>query len=464
MINRRHRILPEPRFGRHFCPKQPRMRSAVAVGQFVPGFRKGMRELIRIRVKPARNLQIGRVCPHRDVGCCHHGSMPARGIMRIGHQRSSGRVLWRPLVGACRAFRQLPLKAEQIVKIAIVPLDGIVGPGSFKAAGDCVNAFSAAKAVAPAKALLLNARAFRLRPNILRRVSGTMAFAKGVPAGDQRDSFFIIHCHARKGFADVARRGERVWRAVRSFRVDVNQAHLDGSERIFEIPVAAVAVVTQPFSFWTPINIRFRFPHIFAAAADAGGHAAHGFDCAVAGQYHQIGPGNLAAIFLLDGPQQQPRLVKIAIVWPAVQRCKALRARSGATSAIANAIGAGAVPGHADEQRAVMAIVCWPPVLRGGHQREDVGLQGCEIEALELFGIVEAIGHRIGRRRILVQDGQVQLVWPPKPVGHAEDDCGVPCLAAHRAFGFSVHRTSTPFLICSLCRKILAPAACLSNR
>ena len=38
---------------------------------------------------------------------------------------------------------------------------------------------------------------------------------------------------------------------------------------------------------------------------------------------------------------------------------------------------------------------------------------GIQIEALELFCVIEVFLHRIGQSGVLMQDGQVQLMWPP---------------------------------------------------
>ncbi len=58
-----------------------------------------------------------------------------------------------------------------------------------------------------------------------------MGFAEGVATGDQRDGLFIIHRHAREGFADVAGRADRIGLAVRPFRINVDQTHLHRPER-----------------------------------------------------------------------------------------------------------------------------------------------------------------------------------------------------------------------------------------
>jgi hypothetical protein len=77
----------------------------------------------------------------------------------------------------------------------------------------------------------------------MRRIARAVAFAEGVAAGDQRDGLLVVHGHAGEGLADVAAGGDRIRVAVRAFRVHVDQAHLHGGERVFEIPVAGVAAL-----------------------------------------------------------------------------------------------------------------------------------------------------------------------------------------------------------------------------
>ena len=116
----------------------------------------------------------------------------------------------------------------------------------------------------------------------------------------------------------------------------------------------------------------------------------------------------LLAVLLLDRPQQAPRLVEIAVVRPAVERGEALLAAVGAAAAVGGAIGARRVPGHADEERAVVAIIGRPPRLAVGHQRGQVALQRLIIERLERLGIIEVVAHRIGRAAALVEDVERQ--------------------------------------------------------
>ena len=81
-----------------------------------------------------------------------------------------------------------------------------------------------------------------------------------VSAGNERNRLLVIHRHAGEGLADVACRSEGIGIAVGSFRIDVNQAHLNRSERILEVTIAAVALVGQPLAFGTPVNVCLRAP------------------------------------------------------------------------------------------------------------------------------------------------------------------------------------------------------------
>ena len=253
-------------------------------------------------------------------------------------------------------------------------------------------------------------------PTYLLGIGGAVGFAEGVTAGDQRDGLFVVHRHAAEGLANVAGGCERIGIAVRAFRVDVDQTHLDGGERIFQFAIAGVALVAQPLGFRAPVDVFLRLPDILASAGETERLEAHRFQGAVAGQDHQVGPGDLLAVFLFDRPEQQARLVEVGVVRPAVQRRESLRAGAGAAAPVGDAVGAGAVPGHANEERPVVAEVGRPPVLGGGHQLEDVLLHGRQIEFLELFRVVERLVHRVRQAGVLAQDVQVQLIGPPVAV------------------------------------------------
>jgi len=130
-----------------------------------------------------------------------------------------------------------------------------------------------------------------------------------------------------------------------------------------DLLLAVTGVTTEPDLFRTPVHVFVRLPHIGAAAREAKGLEAHGFQGDVTREHDQVGPGDLVAILLLDRPQQAPGLVQADVVRPAVERRETLLTGAGTATAIADAVGTSAVPGHANEQRAVVAEVGWPPVL-----------------------------------------------------------------------------------------------------
>src|SRR5581483_3337073 len=108
----------------------------------------------------------------------------------------------------------------------------------------------------------------------------------------------------------------------------------------------------------------------------------------------------------------------------AVEWGEALAAVARATPAVAGAIGAGAVPRHANEQRPIVTEVRRPPALRVRHHRVQVTLERGEVEGLQLLRVVEAGPHRVRLRRALAQQIEAQLVRPPVAVRRSAA-CGV---------------------------------------
>ena len=368
--------------------------------------------------------------------------------MRVRDATRAHAVLGRPLMGASRALGQLPFVAEQVPEEVVAPLGRRRGPGDFEPAANGVATLAGAEGVGPAKTLQFDAGGFRLGPD-QRRVTRAMGLAKGVAAGDQRHGLFVVHRHAGKGVADVAGRSQRIGVATRTFRIDVDEAHLHSRQRVLELALTGIALlVGEPLALLAPVDVELGLPGVGAAAGKAEGLEAHRLKRNVAGEDEQVGPGNPVAVFLLDRPKQAPGLVQVYVVRPGVERREALLALAAAAATIGNAIGAGAVPGHADEQRAIVPEIGWPPVLRVGHQRREVGLESGEVELLELFGIVKARAHRVRKRRVLVEHRQVELVRPPVAV-----------LARHvamrdRALARATIRCcvhfSSPFVVCAL--------------
>ncbi len=413
VIDRRHGILPDQFLCRDERAEIADLRAHVAMGQLEPGPGERVGELVRVLVEPPRDLLVDRVEPQGEVGGQHGGQAPLGRVVHIRDRR--GRVLRLPLMRPGRALGQFPLVAEQVLEEVVAPPGRRRGPGDLQAAADLVAAHAGAEAALPAEALLREAAGLRHRAH-MRRVASTMGLAEAVAAGDQRHGLLVVHRHAREGLADVARRRERIRLAVRPFRIDVDQAHLHGGQRILQDPVARVALVAEPGVLRPPVDVLFGSQ--MSARPPPKPKVLNPIELQrdVAGEDHQVGPGDLLAVLLLDRPQQPARLVEVDVVRPAVERREALRAVAGAAAAVADAVGAGAVPRHPDEQPPVVAEVGRPPLLRVGHQRVEVLPHGLQVELLELLGVVELLAHRIGQGGVLVENPEVQLVRPPVPI------------------------------------------------
>ncbi len=417
VVDRGNRVLPDQLFLRHFRSQVAGARAHVAVRQLEPGAREGIGEGLRVLVEPARDLAELRIEAQRQVGGQHGGLVELARDVRVGNDRR--RVLGHPLLGAGRRLDLLPFVLEQVLEEVVAPQRRRFGPGDLEAARNRVGAASGAVVAHPAQALRFQRRGFRIRA-LVRFRGGAMALAEGVAAGDEGDGLLVVHRHAAESGADVLGGGHIVAARVRAFRVDVDQAHVGGAERS-QIPIAAEALVdAQPRDLLAPVHVLVRLPHVRAAAAEAEGPEAHGLQRDVACEDNQVGPGDLPAVLLLDRPQQPARLVEVDVVGPTVEGREALLAAAAAAAAVRDPVGSGAVPGHADEERAVVAEVRRPPVLRVGHQLDQVLLERLVVEALELLRVVEALAHRVGLRGMLVQQFQPQLVRPPVAVGPAD--------------------------------------------
>ena len=348
--------------------------------QLVPGAGEGVGELLRVLEEAPRDRLVDGVEPQGEVAGEHRRLAGQLAGLRVGDDVRG--VLGDPLLRARRALGQLPLEAEEVLEEVVAPPRRRLGPGDLEAAGDRVPALAGAEAVLPAQALLLERGRLRLGAEVVggRRAVG---LAEGVAAGDEGDGLLVVHRHAAEGLPDVPGRGERVGVAVRPLRVDVDQAHLDGAELRGEVPLAAVALVAEPGVLRAPEDL-LGLPGVLPAEREAEGLEAHRLHGDVAGEGDQVGPGDLLAVLLLDRPEQPARLVQADVVRPAVERGEALRTRARAAAAVLDAVGAGGVPAHPDEQPAVVAEVGRPPVLGVGHDRRDVGLERLDVEALEL--------------------------------------------------------------------------------
>src|SRR5216684_671673 len=221
--------------------------------------------------------------------------------MCIRHRSVACAIFRCPLMRTGRTLRQFPFVAEQVREEVVAPLRRRRGPNDFQAAADRVSAFARAKFALPAETLLFDAGGFWLRAHECRRASA-MCFAERVTAGDERNGLLVIHRHTGESLSDIPCRGYWVRLSIRAFRIHIDQAHLHSSERILKITVAAVALVRQPLALRPPENVLFGLPDVRAPAAKTERLKAHRLEGNVACENHEVGPGNLAPILLLDRP------------------------------------------------------------------------------------------------------------------------------------------------------------------
>mmetsp|Transcript_25902 Transcript_25902/g.74897 ORF Transcript_25902/g.74897 Transcript_25902/m.74897 type:complete len:212 (+) Transcript_25902:1498-2133(+) len=194
----------------------------------------------------------------------------------------------------------------------------------------------------------------------------TMRFSECVPSSDQSNRFLVIHRHPTECRANVMSSIQRVAIARRSFRIHINQSHLHRAKRFLQVArsmLRSVSLIRQPFLLGTPVDLIVRRVRVGPAKCESESPKTHALQRHVAGQDHQIGPRDVLAVLLLDGPEQAPRLVEVGIVGPRVERREAQGAGAGTAAAIHGAVGAGRMPRHANEEGAVVPVVGRPPVL-----------------------------------------------------------------------------------------------------
>ena len=107
-----------------------------------------------------------------------------------------------------------------------------------------------------------------------------MAFAYGMATGGQGNGFLVIHRHTGKGHANVMGSLEGIRLAVDSFGIDVDEAHHDSGQRVFEIPFTRIAAIgfiarCKPLLLRAPVDVFLRMPDILASKGEAKGLEPH---------------------------------------------------------------------------------------------------------------------------------------------------------------------------------------------
>ena len=116
---------------------------------------------------------------------------------------------------------------------------------------------------------------FRLPADVTFVGSSTVGLTEGVATCDKRHGLFVVHRHAAEGLADVTSGSQRIGVSVGALRIDVDQAHLHGSQWVGEFPLTTVTLVAQPGAFIAPVDFLW-LPDVSTPTTEAVGLEAHG--------------------------------------------------------------------------------------------------------------------------------------------------------------------------------------------
>src|SRR5262249_39675259 len=148
----------------------------IAVRQLVPCLGKRFGELARVLVKALGNRRVDRVQAQCQVRREHHRRVLFLRIVSIRYGGLCRRILGTPLAGPARPLPELPLVAEEVLEVAVVPFHWVPGPGALEPASDRVRTFARPKSVLPAETLLLKAASLGFGTAIFGRGRGAVGF------------------------------------------------------------------------------------------------------------------------------------------------------------------------------------------------------------------------------------------------------------------------------------------------
>jgi len=248
VIDGRKRILPEKFLLRGVSAEVARAGPHIAMRKLEPRACECIGEVVRVLLEALGDFTVDRVELQREVCREHDRRMSFRRVVRVGYKPRCLAILGNPLDRPSRTLCMHPLECEQVFEVLCRPGDRVRRPGAFQAAGDGISTLAGAALVCPAHALLLEAGCGWLGTNTFFRLARAMGLSERMPACNERHGFLVVHRHTAERLADVASRRERVRFAVRSLRIDVDEAHLNRRQRLLQIAVTAVALIREELS------------------------------------------------------------------------------------------------------------------------------------------------------------------------------------------------------------------------
>ena len=188
-----------------------------------------------------------------------------------------------------------------------------------------------------------------------------MSFAKRVTARNQSHGFFVIHGHSPKCLPDVFGSQKRIRISIGTFRVHINESHLNCGQRILQIPVF-VPLVSQPFLFGPPID-QVGFPLILTPASVTKVLKPIDSRATLPARTIRSAQEMLLPYFCLTGQSRRRALSRFALSGQLLSGSNRLLTAACTAATVRNTVGSRTVPGHPNEKRCVGAVIRRPPIL-----------------------------------------------------------------------------------------------------
>jgi len=139
-----------------------------------------------------------------------------------------------------------------------------------------------------------------------------MGLSKGVTTNDKSSSLLIIHTHTVKRHTDIKSRSLGIGATIRTLGVDVDQTVVSSTKRLLKLVgavvnvgatiVADIVTLGNESSLSTPVDRLISLPGVGTTASETKRLKVHALEGDVAGEEVEIGPRDLVAVLLLDGP------------------------------------------------------------------------------------------------------------------------------------------------------------------
>ena len=156
-------------------------------------------------------------------------------------------------------------------------------------------------AVLPTETLFFESFTRRFHSHTLVGLVCTMPFPEGMTAGNEGDSFCVVHGHTTERLSNILCGELWVGRPIRAFRIHINETHLNGGKRIIEFALSRVTLIRKHHFLRPPVD-QIRLPVVRTSARKAKCLKTHVFHRHITGKNHEIRPTNIGTVRFLNRP------------------------------------------------------------------------------------------------------------------------------------------------------------------